>query len=525
MKIIKSLSKRYFLIISSLLLAICFFIIIIVFDNKNDNTDLTETSDYFKTESTVFLIESSVSYTESQSEESIVEEKTPTQMLVGGEVTTVFSRKANVGEIIYPLMDWFCKNKLTEYGTVDSMYYLMNERVYNYFNEFKLYSATFIVTFTNNKEKYVTILYGSLNKDEHKYILIDGQITISNYYSLEDAWEKVQENVVFGKYADEYPIAVSTKGMNELDLGSLIGEGRIVYSNFPISETTVAIVSVLPDYFDPGTHIYNWRPTNLKIDFIDITSGKLIYDSHQLTDIRSKGYRIMGGLSGYFIDNNNILFGILVSSPYNDNTYYAWYKLTIDSTGKINDTLVINQDAGNYNSLKIESGQYETFYQNDDLFLHDNVSEIDILVYDAFVFTEDENYDFKDYHFASVAFFVGDELYFNVTAGGDFLGCASYNPKTNKTIDYFNKIYAQKYIYGYIYGTTSNDDLYGRFRIDDMKNIDLLNLKDKTELPYSQFLYSSDEKYLIMITVIVTVLFMVLSGLLIPMNRTSDDLI
>lgn len=454
-----------------------------------DNNTQTESSNEFTSIVDVVSSENSEESSNSEPVDTVSgTTKTPTEQLLAGEVVAVINNHEP-----HFFIEWFCENTLSEYGTIIDLSQL--EMVsYPYFENFTLYSSAYNVTFSHNEvktEKIIVILYGSIPSLPGRCTLIDGELSDTSYFSLEDNWEKVKSNAVFGQYAGEFPKTICSEGMESFDLGTLIGKNRNVLLSIPISDTTVAVISNL--YRD-------LKPSDLKIDLINIETKKSVCNSYSLSEIEKQGYSYSSDVYNSYFDGNTIVFNL----DLNEIDYFLWVEINLNSEKVLNYTITKNTFTGweeeapyiKYRYLHSESGQYSTFHKDGDLYLHDNTNNVDMLVYDSII---DDINSIEYYKYADEAFFDGNVLYYNIDHYESCLGSACYNPETKETKQYFNRIHIDDYVNGFIYGSTGwleNDYFYGRFNINKPNVIEKL-ITDRNELTASSFKYTSDKKYIV----------------------------
>lgn len=474
----------------SFLVAICIILGIFISCKDSDEISQAESSEPSAVLYTSDSESSEVSLIEDQSELSEVtisepQIKTPAEKMVEGEVRTTADKSKSPDENIRPLLNWYCINMVTVKNNFTKVTYLGSED----FNNFADFTFTFAAYELENNNSYVvdyiTILFGSFHNLPDEYILIDGKETLNEYYPMEIGISKIKVHGVFGKYSDKYTAQSLTKPSSELDIASLIGAGRNIYKTIAISDTTVAVISVLNN-------------ADLKIDFIDITKGQLAYKSHQLTDITAQGYSFPTNAYVYYSRENYFIINLYVKKLSNNEDTEARYEVTIDSEGNINDTLITNSDDYRISSVHSPSGRYETFYKNYDLYIYDNTTNTDTLVYDAKPDDESIDHDIGEYKGASGAFFADEKLYFTIMGWEWVIGTAMYDPETKKVVLYENNFCAANYKDGYIYGyhnIGNYEDEYGRFNINEPDKIEVL-IEYNFEMISYYIVYSLDCEYL-----------------------------
>lgn len=285
---------------------------------------------------------------------------------------------------------------------------------------------------------------------------------------------------------DEEPQIIMTKGITELNIASLIGDGRRIYYNIPFNNTTIIVVS--------GSN-----GADFKLDFIDITKGTLSRKSHKLSKVDTSNFSIGGGDFSYITGdkNLNIIIGRKKSSVTNE---YLCYKITFDSDSSIVDELYTTSES-NICSLRSDSGRYETFYKNKDLYIHNTITNIDTLVYDSKPDYDSHDLPISVYKGAQSNFFIGDVLYYTLIGWEYVAGIASYNPETAKTTLYKNSLFTISHTDEYIYGQTTvydNEFYFGRFNINNPQKVEKLIEGD---ILYSTQIFSTlDGKYIAQIS-------------------------
>ncbi|PKM63271.1 MAG: hypothetical protein CVU97_01230 [Firmicutes bacterium HGW-Firmicutes-21] len=435
---------------------------------------------------------------ESVDDNSSEDEKTPPQMMSAGDVYIIKSDSIAFESAVLPLAEWFCKNIEQYYGIYKNIDSFVGFSEFNDFEKFTLYYLCYEVNLSYNHydiKNNISVVCGVMNDSPDKYILIDGHIDYYFYYSLEDNWEKVKQHSVFGKFAGDYPKKVDSDEITELDIASLIGKDRKIYSNTAISDTVVAVISGYP----------------LKVDFIDIVNKSLIYDSHILTDAQEKGYSLSSYTGSWYQPEDYFIVRFYARKSDNDGGYYLYYKIIFNDDGSISDILITDSDSYDYYgsnstyskeySMHSQSGRYGVFRRNYDLYLYDNVANKEILIYDAKP-DDDGNYDIDEYHGARPAFFIGEVLYYNIYGWEWCIGSASYNPKTKKTVRYINSVSIHRRIDDYIYGYLSIEDYCGnfvRYNINSPQDIEFL-IKYGENLDSSEVLFTPDNKHIIKIS-------------------------
>lgn len=477
---------------------------------QSSETESTESSTPPNSSETADLSEVSSDISDIDTSDPTIE-KTPEEQLIAGEITHTFSNETDWDLRNRTLVNWYCGNLMKEYGTLANAYYICG-KTYPFFTSFTLHQATYKVVFKNDgifTEKKIAILCGILPSDPQTYVLIDGHLSESSFYSLEDVWGKVRGNAKIGPFTQEYPTAVYSDGLNEIKLASLIGAGRRIFCTIPIADNNIAMISGNPSNWNIYTNEYDTENLDLKVDFVDLSTGTLQRNGYSLIDFTKQGYSYTGMSSDYSFYNNTIKFVVSIKKENSDDVYYAWYKITLNADGTVKDTLDINSTSSwdsnstlyEYQPLYSESGRYQTFRKNRDLYLHDNETNSDILVFDCKPDIETETTDIGEYVYARELCFVGETLYYNLTGYEWYIGSACYNPTIKQTIEYNNGMFITAVIDGFAYGSTSffDDELYfGRFSIENPEILEKLKNNNTPEL--SQIFISEDYKYIVKIT-------------------------
>jgi hypothetical protein len=364
------------------------------------------------------------------------------------------------------------------------------------FDEFSLkYVSYRIKSSESNSEniKYLSVLLG-VKKDTKHYILIDGQISDqAAIYPIKESWDKVRNHTVFGEYVKEFPEPVATEGMNGLDIAALIGKSRTFHGSLSVSKNVVAVLSSVANYNELNQIIFS----DWKIDYIDIKTGSV--KSHKMRDIDDKNFDLYCNTYYCFVSDGFITIYFSVSSP-ETNRDITEYKAKINTGENDKDLIKIytseeweKKNTGFDKKLKSDSGRYYTFNKDYDLYLHDNTTGKDKLIYDSFY--SDANEMWHKINIASAAFFVGDILYFGITGSAYNIGSGTYNPVTNKLNLYKNGIYVELYSNGYIYGFKCEDYSLYRFNIKSPDKVETLT--DSTRYYELAYVFSSDRKYIV----------------------------
>lgn len=143
--------------------------------------------------------------------------------------------------------------------------------------------------------------------------------------------------------------------------------------------------------------------------------------------------------------------------------------------------------------IKSDSGRYYAFYKDYDLYLHNNQTGKDILLYDGYVDVEDYG---KRSVVPHVSFFVGDTLFFDIIGYEHAKGSGMYDPHTDKLSVFRNYVSAEFYSGGYIYGFMYDDPSLYRFSIDAPDNVENIY----PDFAKSSILFSPSHKYLLNIS-------------------------
>jgi hypothetical protein len=446
------------------ILLFCFFLATFASCHGFTNNIQSESSD--ATESGVSAADSNPA---SQAAEAISEaQKIFLKKMAAGEINTYLT-DGNWNNELMSLAKWFYSN-ISEKNDSDITGNYNTFKLNVEYNDVELYYVSYRLNNTE-KEQYITILLGK--KDgSNQYFLIDGQLSdTDNYYSIKDSWDKVKNHAVFGSYFGDFPEPECSEGVSELDIAALIGKNREIHAAAKTSKNSIAILSSALSYYENRQIDY----TDWKIDFIDIQTGSAI--SHKLKDLDESrkttiylpGNPVYGGYITLIIYDNNsngvvkdvIEYKAKLNTDSNDEDRYVKY------------TSEEWREKTNYGQIiQSESGRYVNFYKDNDLYLHDNVTGKDTLIYDAY-FPEEIEFP-KDAHKATPTYFIGDTLYFDIIGYEHCKGSGSYDPATSKLTIYKNGITGDLHSNGYVYGQKVFENNLYRFHADSPDNVETL---------------------------------------------------
>jgi hypothetical protein len=437
------------IITTIILLSLITFTLVSCQKARNDMLSSTDTSQASSAENTV----SDTSGT------ALEKEKKAAEKMSAGEVMNI-TDAAEQDKISYPLAKWYVDNIMRSGSIVrDIKFTGFCELIY--FESCKMYLANYSLEYSKETDN-LSVLYGTIPEDKNKYILIDAFVT--KFYSLEDRWNKIKSNAVFGKLLGDQPVFLSS-GVTTRDFKTLIADGTAIVLEFPTSDTTLGVVT------KKGNELY--------LDLIDIINWKSVSDRHTLTSVQ--GYTIYSGYN-FIVNGNKFLISISANNTDRQRYVDILYEITVHSDGRIEDKATVVEDMttyetnlnSEYDNLRSESGRYQTFLKNSDLYLHDNKLNKDILVYDS-KSHNDVEYD-HELTKARAAFFIGDVLYYNINGYEWRVGYGVYNPETKENKVYDNEVRVEKHINGYIYCNVSVPETdyayyYARFKTDEPDNL------------------------------------------------------
>jgi hypothetical protein len=401
-------------------------------------------------------------------------ENTSATEMAAGEIYFDFPNDNDLNSAIAPVAKWYVENILGEdESAINGRYNLFLS--IGHFDEFtfEMVSYTLSSASDTEKPKYLLLLFG-VEKNTRRYILIDGKVSVqNNTYSIKESWDKVNSHSVFGKYVNEFPQAITSEGMNELDLAALIGKNRSVRCSLYVDEKTIAVINTATSYNENGLP----KSTDWKIDFIDIEKGSVI--SHKLKEIEGMGIDLYASTHYSVVENGFLKLYFYIPATETKAIETFEYKAKINTEANNEDIITTakeNEDIRYTIKLTSESGRYYSFYKDYDLYLHDNTTGKDTLIYDAY-FDEDSDDSHKT-DVAHAAFFTGDTLFFNMNGANSIRGNGYYDPATKKVKIYNNGIHVKMYSNGYIYGEKEEDDSLYRYHIDTPDTIETLDNGD-----------------------------------------------
>lgn len=280
-------------------------------------------------------------------------------------------------------------------------------------------------------------------------------------------------------------ISYALEDLDTVDIAALIGEKREIMLCAGVSDTTLAIVSGVPASHKTNGAMHGYFK-DLKIDLINITNPSLDCISHKLTDIEEQSYRT-SGCNKYYIEDNHLILNLYAYSNNMVEFCFAWYDITINSDN-ITDTLTFNNyefynngTFGEPQPMQSKSGQYKVVWKNENLYIHNNYSNKDILVY-----LQPKTND-KEISSSSILF-DGDILYYHVWEEHPCI--FTYDPKAGKSVKISEGLFPYFYNNGYIYGKYY-EDYFARINIKSPENIE----KIFSTVPTFEKL-SSDGKYI-----------------------------
>jgi hypothetical protein len=343
---------------------------------------------------------------------------------------------------------------------------------------------------------FITILYCFETDNTQNNCLIYGELTENpaKKFTLKQVFDKIINHAVYGKYVDEFPKEQYSDSISELDLTKYFGEDKRIHDYLPVSDNLFAILSSSVEVNYANKMVY----TNWRIDYIDINHPTKVFSSHPLkiniNDYTKLSYDYSSLEAGYI----SIKFNC--EKPNENNIKKLEYKVKTGTTETDADILIAYnyqewEEKTSFFSLTSESGDYYTFYKNIDLYLHDNIKDNDVLLYQGY-----EN-SFYDYRRAYPAFFADDTIYFYISGVESCIGSGSFNPLTNKLDIYENGIYPELYSNGYIYvsATIFANYSYKRFHIKTPTKTETLSEGNPITYDFPDILYTADGKYIIAI--------------------------
>jgi len=398
---------------------------------------------------------SDVSETSSvQSAAAIAEEQMAAGKVYAAEAENVQNQAVKIAE-------WYCENVLSQ-NFSDCVDYFADLRDVAYFEDLALEYAVYKLKENGvPANRYLYILFVN-EYDNKRNVLVDGMTTGEIVpYPIERIKDKISNHALYSKYAKYLTEPVYTEGMHELDIASLIRKNRHIHFSSYINNRALAVLSSkmdLLEYYHPS--YFDW-----KLDFIDLATGQRIKE-HKLQDTDGIDYYFHYYAGDAFFD---IYFAVQTS----DGIAFAKYKIKLnDNTEQIerytweeHEKLDVRSDEKDIS----DSGRYYAFYRDYDLYLHDNQSGSDILLYEGYI--DEDNYG-KNSFVPAVSFFVGDTLFFNIYGYEQVLGSGMYDPKSDKLSVFNNAVSAEFYSDGYIYGFTYDDMHLYRFRPDSPDNVE-----------------------------------------------------
>jgi len=407
------------------------------------------------------------------------------EQIAAGKIYTSRSDTAE-GQAEY-ITKWYCENILKQ-DFADCIDYFAALQGITSFEDLYLEYAVYGLKQDNNTEnKYLYILFVN-EYNNKKNVLVDGLMTSEIIpYPIDRIKEKISKHALYGKYAKYLTEPVYTEGMYELDIASLIGKNRQVHWNTFINEHVVAVLSSKVDYMEQ----YQWDYSEWKIDFIDLATGQRIKE-HKFQDFGER-FSICNT-----VVNDEFIYVMFYSRTLDDTEDVVKYSIKLNDNTIKTERYTLEEFEKNVmrsdERIMSDSGRYYAFYKDNgyDLYLHDNQTGKDILLYDGYF---DDEYG-KNLVLPAVSFFIGDTLFFNIYGYEHFIGSGMYDPHTNKLSVFNNNINTEFYSNGYIYGYMYGDSNLYRFSID---------APDKVENTFPDFYqtsisYAPSLKYLLNIS-------------------------
>jgi len=419
------------------------------------------------------------------------------EKIAAGEVSNTFYDNPSWDEKYTPLAKWFGENVLENMGTVTQIQYT-NSKFFPYFEEFELSLVYFNLSFQKDgmaEKKEIALLVGEI-QNSNQFILIDGEVTTSQNYSLEAHWAKVKNHAVFGKYVGEFPKTIISKGLTEISLSSFLKQDYEIIDIFQVSGNTAGIISAKKK---PDNNGYE----QFRVDLFDLEKNQRIGKGHLFTEIED-GWK-MYGATVFRKDENNFFMESFLPSMVEDVRKYAWYKIHISPDGTISDTLTFYDTAPSdeyVEPLQSDSGRYSAITKNRDVYLHESVTNADTLVYDSKPDEITEETDVaKNYQTGVAAYFIGERLYYAVYGYEWPEGVGYFDPETGEAVFLKNKIGAYFSAGGYNYGYSdvhSDDFYFGRAPLGNLLNVERLVLGYTADR--SSFICSADGKYVVQVS-------------------------
>lgn len=485
-KISKSLiMNRLILIILAFIITVLIFLLL--FSSCTNSNRLPEESNYFQgfsasemdsgtssfnitqpDESSSLSVTSDIS---SSSSEPIQEPNAYTKML-SGDIYIDKNNSKTEDQTLRPFFDFWAEY-FSEAQTEPQNIKLLGSIKYNEYNSYTLYYACYSCI-VNSQENHVALVYACLRSDPNRYILVDARIIDSKVYSMyfEEINKLIFNHNTLKIYSDEDPIVPLQDGLEKIDLQNIIGEDKLIYSIVPIKDDIIAIFSSSADIND---YI-------IRIDLFNITEKKLTGKSHILTQLKNKD--IQKNSFNYYKQSDSVLY--MFVEIFEKENEVAAYKIVFGDNGIINDTVnILNSDTrydyyDKISRLRSESGRYEAYYKDSNLYILDTVTKSSSLIYK------------NNNAYGVFNFFDGDVVYYSTYKDEGTAGLGRYNVITKENVfiedvNYSLLFAKDEYIYACDDVYTQNTLL--RFKKDSFKADTPLKLEMKVISTSSNFSY------------------------------------